>query len=240
MPQRRRRNNDNKTAVAYIRVSTEEQVSEGVSLEAQEATLRAYCTMRNMELVDLVADPGVSAGKPLADREGGRRVLELVRSGQVGSVVGYKLDRLFRDAADCLNVTSDWDRSGVTLHLVDLGGQAVDTSSAMGRFFLTVMAGAAEMERNLVRERTKAAMAHKKAQGKRVGQIPFGSRIAEDGEHLEPESDEQQVIEYIRELRDRGMTLRGITARLNEEEVRARGERWHLTSVARVLRREAA
>jgi DNA invertase Pin-like site-specific DNA recombinase len=110
----------------------------------------------------------------------------------------------------------------------------------MGRFFLTVMAGAAEMERNLVRERTKAAMAHKKALGKRVGQIPFGSRAAEDGEHLEPESDEQQVIEYIRELRDRGMTLRGITARLNEEEVRARGERWHLTSVARVLRREAA
>ena len=59
--------------------------------------------------------------------------------------VQTKLDRLFRNCQDCLQVTALWDRLGISLHLIDLGGQAIDTSSAMGRFFLTVMGGAAEI-----------------------------------------------------------------------------------------------
>ena len=169
-------------AVAYLRVSTEEQATEGVSLGAQEAKLRAYCAMRGLELAELVVDPGVSAGKPLASRPGGERLLALVRSRRVRHVVAFKLDRLFRDCANCLDVTRAWDRAGVSLHLVDLGGQAVDTSSAMGRFFLTVMAGAAELERNQVAERTRFAMRHKHDRGEfNGGQPRYGYRVADDG-----------------------------------------------------------
>jgi len=139
-------------AVAYVRVSTEEQATEGISLEAQNHRVRAYCELRGLELVDIITDAGVSAGKPLARRDGGARLLHLIRRGEAVAVVAFKLDRLFRNCADCLTVTATWDRSGVALHLIDLGGQAVDTSTAMGRFFLTVMAGAAEMERGLVAE----------------------------------------------------------------------------------------
>ena len=62
---RSRRNTERnaKLAVGYVRVSTEEQADHGVSLDAQEAALRAYCSMRGLEMVELVRDPGVSAGK---------------------------------------------------------------------------------------------------------------------------------------------------------------------------------
>lgn len=203
----------NRVAV-YVRVSTEEQARGGVSLEAQEATARAYLAMRGLDLAELVVDAGVSAGAPLATRPGGARVLELVRSGAVAGVVACKLDRLFRDCGDCLAVTAAWDKADVALHLVDMGGQTVDTSTAMGRFFLTVMAGAAELERGMVRERTAAAMAHVKAQGRRVGGVPYGRRLAADGRTLEVDEGEAAVVAAVRELLASGLSLRKVSAEL--------------------------
>jgi len=195
--------------------------------------------MRGLEVVAVVVDAGVSAGKPLDQREGGRRVLDAVKSGKVTDVVTYKLDRLFRDCADCLAVTAAWDKGGTALHLVDLGGQAVDTTTAMGRFFLTVMAGAAEMERNLIRERTTAALAHKAAKGERVGQVPFGSQAAACGVLLVHNEAEQKVIGFILEMYAAGLSYRRIAALLNEDDVPARGARWHPTTIARILTRAA-
>ena len=202
------------TVVAYVRVSTEEQALEGVSLDAQEARIRAYCTMRGFELSEVVVDAGVSAGKPLANREGGRRVLEALRSRKVAGVVALKLDRLFRNAADCLATVETWDRAGVALHLVDMGGQAVDTSGAMGKFFLTVMAGAAELERNQIRERTSMAMQHMAQRGEFTGgEARFGYSVGADGKLVAVES-EQAVIALARELRAAGLSLRAVAAEL--------------------------
>jgi len=227
-------------AAAYIRVSTEEQAREGVSLAAQEQRVRAYCTMRGLDLVAVVIDAGVSAGKPLHKREGGSKVLALLKSGKVQHVVAVKLDRLFRDCADCLEVTRRWDRASVALHLIDLGGQAVDTSSAMGRFFLTVMAGAAEMERNLVSERVKAALAYKRSKGEKLGgDVPFGAKLATDGITLERCPIEARAEELIVALRADGMSIRAIAAHLNSQGVPSRGKAWHPTTVARLLKRAA-
>ena len=93
------------SAVAYVRVSTEEQAVAGVSLEAQVAAVRAYALLRGLDLVDVVVDAGVSAGKPLADRAGGAVVLDLVKRRKVQAVIAVKLDRVFRNAGDCLTVT---------------------------------------------------------------------------------------------------------------------------------------
>jgi site-specific DNA recombinase len=213
-------------AVLYCRVSTEEQATEGVSLEAQQAALRAYCAMRGLEVAGLVIDAGVSAGKPLASRGGGAEVQALVGKGKVGAVVAWKLDRLFRDACDCLDVTRAWDRRGVALHLVDLGGQAVDTSSAMGRFFLTVMAGCAELERNQIRERTSAAMQHKASLGEFTGgRIPYGYRLGDDSVRLDEVEPEQQVIRAARELSATGLSLRAVAAELNRRGYASRSGR---------------
>jgi site-specific DNA recombinase len=233
----------NGRAVAYCRVSTVDQAVEGVSLAAQEAALRAYCTFKGMTLVDVVIDAGVSAGKALSTREGGRRVLDLVESGEVDSVVAYKLDRLFRDCADCLTVTNVWDRNDVALHLVDMGGQAIDTSTAMGRFFLTVMAGAAEMERNLVAERTSTALQHLKANGVQLGGEALGWTRTDDTDDdgrrvVRKVAAECDTVDRIVALRAEGMTLKAISDTLTAEgRPTKRGGKWYPMTVRNVLQR---
>jgi len=198
--------------------------------------------MRGIDLADMVADPGVSAGKALCSREGGQKILEAVRRGQVDAVIAYKLDRLFRDASDCLSVTKGWDKANVGLHLVDMGGQSIDTTTAMGRFFLTVMAGAAEMERNLVRERTSMAMQCKRAKGEYTGgHVPYGWRLNGDGVTLIPNREEQKIIEAARKLRTAGLSLRKIADELEADGLLPRsGGRWHAKTVKDLLRAKAA
>jgi len=177
--------------------------------------------MRGLDLVAVVDDPGVSAGTPLADRPGGAVLIDAVTRRRVSHVVAFKLDRLFRDAADCLTVTGEWDRRNVALHLVDLGGATVDTSTAMGRFFLTVLAGAAEMERTLIRERTRAALAHKRNLGERVsGEAPFGYRF--DGGRVVEDEAEQRTVALVASLRRDGLSLRKIAAELTRRGLRTR------------------
>jgi site-specific DNA recombinase len=233
-------------AVGYVRVSTLEQAGEGVSLEAQTAALRAYCTLRGLELVEVVVDAGVSAGKPLHERAGGRRVLDLVARGDVSAVLAYKLDRLFRDCADCLTVTAGWDGAGAALHLVDLGGQAVDTSSAMGRFFLTVMAGAAELERNQIRERTTTALAHLRAEGVRMGGAALGWTYGDEtdtaGRRIVADVQaEAETVARILALRAGGAGLSEIARTLaSEGHTTKRGGAWHASTVRAVLVRSGA
>ncbi|MCG3177467.1 MAG: hypothetical protein MOGMAGMI_02441 [Candidatus Omnitrophica bacterium] len=194
-------------AVGYARVSTDEQVAEGLSLDAQAQAIRHYCALRHLELVTLLTDPAVSAGTPLAARPAGRELAELVTARRVGAVVALRLDRLFRDAGDCLAVTRRWDAAGVALHLLDLGGQTLDTSSAMGRFFLTVMAGAAELERNLNRERTRLSYAHLRQSGVyHSSVVPIGYRrepAVIDGKQRHRFVVDEATAPFVRELFDR-------------------------------------
>jgi len=149
-------------AVCYVRVSTEEQVRGRVSLAAQEERLAVYCRKTGLDIVEEIREEGVSGAKPLAARPGGERLLALLAKKKAKHVVALKLDRLFRDAEDALRQTKAWDKAEIALHLVDMEGQILNTATAMGRFFLNMMAAFAELERNLIAERTAAALAHKK------------------------------------------------------------------------------
>ena len=153
---------ENAGAVLYIRVSTDEQARHGVSLDAQEESLRAYCTMKGLPIAGVIRDEGVSAFKHLHTRPGGAELLRLVAKGEAANVVALKLDRLFRNAADALALTETWNRAGVALHLVDMGGSSMDSSSATGRMMLTMLAGFAEFERALISERTTTALTYKR------------------------------------------------------------------------------
>jgi DNA invertase Pin-like site-specific DNA recombinase len=122
--------------------------------------------------------------------------------------------------------------------LLDLGGQAVDTSSAMGRFFLTVMAGAAEMERNQTRERTAAAMRFKKARGEWLGGrwTPFGTRLDTDGVHLASDAAAGNVVAMARQWRGEGLTFREISERLKAAGYLSRtGRPFHPQQIARMV-----
>lgn len=226
----------NNAAVLYCRVSTQGQANDGLSLEMQRERLHAYATLRGLDVVECVIEPAVSGSVPLTDRPNGRRVAELVSDGIVGHVVAWKLDRLFRDAADALVTTREWDRAGVALHLADMGGSSIDTSGAMGRMFLTMMAGFAEMERSLITERCAAGRRRKAEKGGYIGgEAPFGWTLTETGT-LEANPSEQRVIGAAADLQGSGMSLRAIGAALSRRGLLPRGgSKWHPQTVKRVL-----
>ena len=227
------------TAVLYIRVSTLDQAEHGVSLDAQEQRLTAYAVACGLSVVAVLREEAISGTVPLAERPEGRKLVELVTTGKASHVVALKLDRLFRSAVDALQTTAEWDRKDVALHLVDMGGQSLNTGSAMGRMMLTMMAGFAQFERDLTAERTKAALAHKKSTNAAYSPTPFGK--IREGETLRDDDAEQAVLVRIRTMRDDGLTLRGIASRLNVEGVASKqGRTWYASTVAYILKRAAA
>lgn len=224
------------SAIGYVRVSTEEQAEEGVSLDAQEARIRAYCTAAGLALAGVIREEGVSGSIPLADRTGGADLLRQLEQGEVGHVVTLKLDRLFRDAEDCLHQTKFWDRAGVGLHLVDMGGQTLNTRSAMGRLFLTMTAAFAELERNLTRERTVAALAFKKQHNRAYSPTPYG--FDRQGDDLIPDPAEREILRRIHQFRAQGKSYGGIARILNREGVpTSQGKRWWASTIRKLLHR---
>lgn len=223
-----------KRAVLYIRVSTTEQVREGVSLAAQEERLLAYCTLMDLEPVAVIREEGISASKHLATRPGGSELMALITKKKVAHVVALKLDRLFRDAEDALHQTKSWDKTGITLHLVDMGGQSLNTSSAIGRMMLTMMAGFAEMERSLIAERTEQALIHKKNHLEAYSPTPYG--FDREGNALVENPEEQAVIIKVKAWRADGWSLRKIVAELNRQEIATKqGGQWYASTVKYML-----
>jgi DNA invertase Pin-like site-specific DNA recombinase len=180
-------------------------------------------------------DEGVSAGKALAARPQGALLLAALQGKhKAAHVVAVKLDRLFRNASDCLTTVDDWDHCGVALHLLDLGGQSVNTKTAMGRMMLVMAAGFAEMERNLIRERTSMALSHKKARREAYAPTPFG--FDRQGKALIPCQSEAEAVRHMVTLRSEGLSYDRIAARLNEAQVPTkRGGLWHGCTVRYIL-----
>ena len=213
-------------------MSTEKQADSGVSLEAQEAKIRAMAVVQSAELADVIIDAGESA-KSL-NRPGMERLLSLVDSGAVDTVIIAKLDRLTRSVKDLAELLERFTRRGVSLVSV---AESLDTGTAAGRLVLNIMTAVSQWEREAIGERTRDAMSHKRAKGERVGTIPFGFRMAADGSRLEKDPAEQDVLARIEELRARLYTLREIAAELNRQGyVTRRGTAWRHQYVAAALK----
>lgn len=149
-------------------------------------------------------------------------------------VVVVKLDRLFRNASDCLTTVDQWEATGVALHLLDLGGQSMNTKTAMGRMMLVMAAGFAEMERNLIKERTGMALAHKKARREVYSPTPFG--YVREGDMLVESVSEGNALTRMESWRAEGMSYERIAERLNAEGVPTkRGGKWHGCTVRYIL-----
>ncbi len=216
--------------IGYVRVSTDKQAEQGVSLEAQAEKIRAMALVHDAELLDIIVDGGESA-KSL-QRPGMARLLGMVDNRQVQTVIVAKLDRLTRSVKDLCELLARFERRGVALISV---AESLDTGSAAGRLVINIMTAVSQWEREAIGERTRDALSHKRRNGERVGNLPYGYRLAEDGLHLEGDTAEQAVVARVSELRA-DHTLRQIAARLNEQGLRTRrGSPWRLESVARVV-----
>lgn len=193
-------------AVIYTRVSTAAQAQEGVSLEMQQQKLRAWAALNDAEVVGVFSDEGVS-GKT-ANREGLQAALTLAKKTKAALCV-YSLSRLSRSTVDTLRLVEELTKAGC--EFVSLG-ERLDTSSAAGRVVLRVLAALAEFEREQIGERTRAAILHLKAEGRRYGAVPHGFR--DDGGKLVKDAREREVVELAQTLRAEGMSLRQISAAL--------------------------
>jgi DNA invertase Pin-like site-specific DNA recombinase len=223
-------------AIGYVRVSTDRQAEQGVSLEAQEAKIRAMAMVQGADLSEVIVDGGESA-KSL-NRPGLQRLLGLVNAGKIDAVIVAKLDRLTRSVKDLCELLELFEKRKVALISV---AESLDTGSAAGRLVITIMGAVSQWEREAIGERTRDALRHKRGKGERVGNIEFGYRLAADGLHLEPDPSEQAALSIIRQLRTGGQSFRAIAGTLNRSGHRTRRSTlWRLESVVRVIKQEAA
>lgn len=199
----------NKRTVGYIRVSTEEQSQEGISLENQEVKIRTYVDLNGLDLIDVIRDPGVS-GKNLT-RAGIQSLIELCENKEIDHLIVYKLDRLTRKTRDLLYLVEDiFNKNDVEFHSLQ---EHIDTTTAMGKFFLTLMGALAQMERDLISERTKDALRYKKEKGEFIGSPPLGFQV--NGKGLERDKREMEIIKTIKE--HSSLTLQEVADLLNEK-----------------------
>jgi site-specific DNA recombinase len=222
-------------AIGYIRVSTEDQAKEGVSLDNQKSKIVAYCQLKDLNLSEIIEDAGISA-KNITGRPGAIRVITLARKKQIDAVVVYKLDRMFRSTIDALETTKMFERHGVSFHSIE---ETLDTRSAMGMFFYSLTAALAEMERRLIGERTKSALAHKRSRNEKTGgDVPYGYDITPDGLLIKNDA-EQKVIRLIRHLHRQGISLRRICIDLERHGYKTkRGNvKWHHATLEGILKR---
>lgn len=223
-----------KKAVGYIRVSTEGQAEKGISLEAQRAKIEAYAALKDLSLVEIIEDAGISA-KSL-NRPGMQRLLDMVHRKEIDSVIILKLDRMFRNTVDALQTTQRFDKKGVALHSIQ---ENLDTQSALGRFYFTLVASLAEMERGVIGERTKMAMARKKEKGEVVSRFaPFG--YSKDGNKLVASQWEQSALKLMRSLKEAGKSFQQVADALNAKGITTKnGGAWDRTRVFKIMKSAA-
>jgi DNA invertase Pin-like site-specific DNA recombinase len=225
-----------KEAIGYVRVSSDEQAESGLGLEAQRQRIVAFCDVKELLLSEIYEDAGISGGKTLASRPAGAKLTNTARRGKV--VVVAKLDRLFRSVSDAANVIAEFDKKGIELIAI---AEGFDMTTPYGRAMAQMASVFAELERAMIRERTRSAMSVKRSRGERIsGHAPFGWDFGPDG-RLVANDREQRIIAQMRSLREDGLSYRGIAARLDREGILPkRGRRWFHTTVKSILTRDAA
>lgn len=223
-----------KKAVGYIRVSTDGQVESGLSLEAQRKKIEAYATLKDLELIEIIEDAGLSAKN--MNRPGIKQLMELARKKEVDAVIIAKLDRMFRNTVDALETSEALNKRGVALHSIE---ESLDTQSAIGVFFFTMLAALAEMERKLIGERTRTALKQKRARGEKTGgHIPYGYQL-ENGK-LIADPQEQAIISKMKQWREKGATFQAIADRLNNKGIATKlGKSWDRAKIYQILDKAA-
>lgn len=217
----------------YTRVSTGEQAANGQSLDAQHQQIVGYCMMKGLadpkaEAIEWAREEGVSGSIPIMERPKGKWLMEDVATGD--HIIVSKLDRMFRSANDALATLEVLKNRGVSLHMIDLGGDVC--GNGISKLVFTILSAVAEAERDRIRERIRDSVAHRKANGQHLGgNKPFGYDVVEG--KLVPNG-EQEIIQWMVGAHLTGKTYRGITAHVFNEW----GIAMEATTAYRIIHRE--
>ena len=208
-------------ALLYARVSTQMQVQDGMSLAAQERTLRQAAELAGFKSVELLREEGRS-GKSIKGRPVLRDALGRLSSGDANALFVTRIDRLARSTQDFLTIVDHAHKYNWRLVMLDLN---LDTSSYQGRFVVTVMSALAEMERGIIAERQKDIHKDRRDRG-----LVWGKDLGP----------KQRIPEELRQRikadRERGLSLREIARALDAEGIKtAYGGKWTASTINYVL-----
>lgn len=217
--------------IAYCRVSTQGQVRDGISLEAQAERAASWAKAFDHTLVETISDEGLS-GKDLS-RPGIRRAIAMLDEGKADGLVIYDLSRLTRSVRDLVALVDSHFKD--RFQLVSLS-ESIDTKSAAGRMMLNMLGIFAQFFRENAAEKTRDALQHLKAKGVRLGPPPFGLRRGVGGAFID-DPEEQAARACARGLRSCGWNLLKIATELNATGYQTRtGRPWNEKSVASILK----
>jgi len=221
---------DPSKAVAYLRVSTEDQA---LGPEAQRASIEAWAARQGIQVATWHTDQGVSGAVAIEDRPGLLAALRDLEEQRAVHLVVAKWDRVARDVMLAAMVERMAERLGARVVSADGVGAGDGPEAALMR---SIVQAFAAYERALIRIRTKAAMKALRAKGQWCGEVPFGFRLAEDGKTLLEDPAEQLAILTARKLRSRRRwTFQKIADELTRQGHRPRGTRWYPMTVARMI-----
>lgn len=221
-------------AIGYRRVSTAEQKNSGLGLDAQQHALEVTAARLGLLLAQTFTDGGVSGAALLEQRPALIAAIDALGKGD--TLLIAKRDRLGRSVLNVAMLERLVERKHA--RIVSAAGEGTDDDEPASIMLRQIVDVFAQFERAIIRQRTRAALAAKKARGERVGAIPYGYRMAEDARTLVRNEDEQRVLATLYAMRTAGYTLRGIADELNRRGVRTRcGGRWYHQFVAMLLAR---
>jgi len=213
-------------AIIYTRVSTEEQSESGAGLNAQVDACRSYARQQGWDVTAAFEDAGISGTADIEKRTGLMRAINAL--GKEDVLLVAKRDRLGRDVVLVKMIERMVAKRKASIHA--LNGASGDTPEA--QFMNGILDLSSAYEVALIRARTKAALGAKKARNERMGKLPFGFMVADDGVHLMPCPHEQVILQRIHTLRQEGYSLRKVADALNHEgRLNRQGLPWNHVSL---------
>lgn len=206
-------------AAIYIRVSTEEQVKEGYSISAQTQRLKAYCISQEWSVAGMYIDEGISAKNMKRPRL--QAMMDDIKAGKIDCVLVYRLDRLTRSVLDLHKLLETFDKYNCKFKSAT---EVFDTTTAMGRFFITIVGAMASWERENMGERISMGFQEKVRQGKYAHNIrPFGYNLDLDEGVLSINEEEAKIVKLIYDLYLKGLGANRICRHLNEKGIHTKG-----------------
>ena len=223
----------NAKVIGYIRVSTQEQGRSGLGYKSQFNKIEQYCKLYGLEFVDFKDDE--LSGKSL-ERPGLVEALSMLEAGEADGLIVAKLDRLTRSVRDLGELLDRYFNNGHRLVVVD---EQVDTSTAAGRMVANILVSVGQWERETISERTRAALAVKRAQGAILGNPRWQESVQKAADSNKTKADEwaKGLIPVLDEVMGAGIQgYTGIAEALNARGIKTRrGGTWYPSTVRNLM-----
>lgn len=234
----------------YVRASTNDQQ---LTLADQESKINAYCNYKGYKIIEIYIDSGVSGSINAKDRPEMRKLLDRLQKGEGDGMIVTKPDRLSRSSSDFINIMNNFNNNKIKLIILD---PELDTNTPHGAMILTIMSALAQMELQMIRQRTKDALKKKKDLNQVYGQIPYGKSKTDDNKLIDNKDEQNNINLIVKYYLNEKMPIKKICEKLIEDKVLRKEEYitkikgietkidknylWFPTQIMRILKEQKA